>query len=295
MIVLDDLHAADTPSLLLLQFLARELGSTRVLLLGAFRDVDPIPRQAAYGDADRGRARAGHPSFAACGAERARCEGVRRADRFGDRLCGVGRSTPRGDRRKSALRVRGAAPAHAGRHPAGVARSQNRHPSERPRRHRPPAHSPLRRVQPRPGSGVRPRTGVRARGGRSCRRRLRRSTARAARRGDGRPRRLRRSGWPRSSSLRPRPHPRHALRGSHDRASSPAAQAGRRGARGALRCRTGTPHGRARVPLDRRRRLRQGRRLRPARRRSCLRAPRLRGGRTAVRERRRGARPLGPV
>jgi DNA-binding SARP family transcriptional activator len=44
-LVLDDLHAADTPSLLLLQFLARELGSTRVLLLGAFRDVDPIPGQ----------------------------------------------------------------------------------------------------------------------------------------------------------------------------------------------------------------------------------------------------------
>ena len=44
-LVLDDLHAADAPSLLLLQFLARELGSTRVLLLGAYRDVDPIPGQ----------------------------------------------------------------------------------------------------------------------------------------------------------------------------------------------------------------------------------------------------------
>jgi tetratricopeptide (TPR) repeat protein len=40
---LDDLHAADAPSLLLLQFLARELGSMRMLLLAAFRDVDPIP------------------------------------------------------------------------------------------------------------------------------------------------------------------------------------------------------------------------------------------------------------
>ena len=40
---LDDLHAADAPSLLLLRFLARELGSTRILLLGAYRDVDPIP------------------------------------------------------------------------------------------------------------------------------------------------------------------------------------------------------------------------------------------------------------
>jgi DNA-binding SARP family transcriptional activator len=42
-LVLDDLHAADTPSLLLLRFLARELGSTQILLLTAFRNVDPIP------------------------------------------------------------------------------------------------------------------------------------------------------------------------------------------------------------------------------------------------------------
>jgi predicted ATPase len=42
---LDDLHAADAPSLLLLRFLARELGSTRILLLGAYRDVDPVPGQ----------------------------------------------------------------------------------------------------------------------------------------------------------------------------------------------------------------------------------------------------------
>ncbi len=45
-IVLDDLHAADTPSLLLLQFLAREIAASRVLLVGAFRDVDPVPGDA---------------------------------------------------------------------------------------------------------------------------------------------------------------------------------------------------------------------------------------------------------
>jgi len=44
-LALDDLHAADTPSLLLLQFVARELGSMRVLLVGAYRDVDPIPTE----------------------------------------------------------------------------------------------------------------------------------------------------------------------------------------------------------------------------------------------------------
>jgi DNA-binding SARP family transcriptional activator len=42
-IVLDDLHAADEPSLLMLQFIARELGESRALVLGAYRDVDPTP------------------------------------------------------------------------------------------------------------------------------------------------------------------------------------------------------------------------------------------------------------
>ena len=45
-LVLDDLHAADAPSLLLLQFLARDLGSVRILVVGAYRDVDPVPGEA---------------------------------------------------------------------------------------------------------------------------------------------------------------------------------------------------------------------------------------------------------
>jgi tetratricopeptide (TPR) repeat protein len=44
-LVIDDLHAADAPSLLLLQFIARELGSAHILLIGAYRSVDPIPGQ----------------------------------------------------------------------------------------------------------------------------------------------------------------------------------------------------------------------------------------------------------
>jgi DNA-binding SARP family transcriptional activator len=40
-LVFDDLHAADEPSLLLLRFLARELGDTRLLVVGAYRDIDP--------------------------------------------------------------------------------------------------------------------------------------------------------------------------------------------------------------------------------------------------------------
>jgi hypothetical protein len=39
-LVLDDLHWADKPSLLLLQFLARELAGARLLVVGAYRDVE---------------------------------------------------------------------------------------------------------------------------------------------------------------------------------------------------------------------------------------------------------------
>ena len=39
-LVLDDLHAADAPSLLLLRFAVRELGDARVLLVGAYRDIE---------------------------------------------------------------------------------------------------------------------------------------------------------------------------------------------------------------------------------------------------------------
>ena len=40
-VVLDDVHAADEPSLLLLRFVAREIAASRMLIVGAFRDVDP--------------------------------------------------------------------------------------------------------------------------------------------------------------------------------------------------------------------------------------------------------------
>ena len=40
MLVLDDLHWADKPSLLLLQFFAREMGGSRLMVLGCYRDVE---------------------------------------------------------------------------------------------------------------------------------------------------------------------------------------------------------------------------------------------------------------
>jgi DNA-binding SARP family transcriptional activator len=45
LLLLDDLHAADEPSLILLQFLARELPDSRVLILAAYRDIDPTLRE----------------------------------------------------------------------------------------------------------------------------------------------------------------------------------------------------------------------------------------------------------
>src|SRR4029450_7187613 len=41
LLVLDDLHAADTPSLLLLRFASGELPRGRVLVVGSYRDPDP--------------------------------------------------------------------------------------------------------------------------------------------------------------------------------------------------------------------------------------------------------------
>ena len=44
LVVLDDLHAADEPSLLLLRFIVRWLDQSRLLVLGTYRDVDPTLR-----------------------------------------------------------------------------------------------------------------------------------------------------------------------------------------------------------------------------------------------------------
>lgn len=48
-VVLDDLHWADTPSLLLLQHIARELAGMRLLIVGTFRDTD-VARQSALAE-----------------------------------------------------------------------------------------------------------------------------------------------------------------------------------------------------------------------------------------------------
>ena len=48
-LVLDDVHAADEPSLLLLEFVARTIGDARLLVVCAYRDVDPMLRDPLIG------------------------------------------------------------------------------------------------------------------------------------------------------------------------------------------------------------------------------------------------------
>jgi predicted ATPase len=42
LLVLDDLHAADEPSRLLLEFLVRQLRGARLLVVGTFRDIEAV-------------------------------------------------------------------------------------------------------------------------------------------------------------------------------------------------------------------------------------------------------------
>jgi DNA-binding SARP family transcriptional activator len=154
-LVLDDLHAADAPSLLLLRFLARQLWSSGMLLLAAYRDVDPPPAQ----------------PLTEMLAEVAREPVTRRlslgglsagevVDRVADRIRVARCGAERGDRGESALRWRDRPPALRRGRPVRVhGRAWARPPPERPRCHRPPAQPPLRRVRPRAGArlGARPR------------------------------------------------------------------------------------------------------------------------------------------
>ncbi|MFN7955458.1 MAG: ATP-binding protein [bacterium] len=60
LVVLEDLHAADPSSLLLLEFLAREVGRARLVVLGTYRESSSTPRR-------RSRSRAWHGSRTRCG------------------------------------------------------------------------------------------------------------------------------------------------------------------------------------------------------------------------------------
>src|SRR5204863_7260691 len=49
-LLLDDMHAADEPSLLLLRFLSREIARSRPFVVAAYRDVDPNRDRTACSD-----------------------------------------------------------------------------------------------------------------------------------------------------------------------------------------------------------------------------------------------------
>src|SRR5205823_13060994 len=59
LVVLDDVHWADAPSLRLLEFLAPELGDSRILLVGTYRATE-LSRQHPLSNALGGLARAPH-------------------------------------------------------------------------------------------------------------------------------------------------------------------------------------------------------------------------------------------
>ena len=88
-LVLDDLHAADEPSLLLLQFVARELAHSRILVVGAYRDVDPTLTEPLRDTLSAARAGAGHAQAPARRPHRDRRRAVRAAPSWSRR------STPR--------------------------------------------------------------------------------------------------------------------------------------------------------------------------------------------------------
>ena len=78
--MLDDLHAADEPSLLLLRFVAREIAASRVLIVCAYRDVDPAlgdPLSSALAELVREQAQ--RPHSRSPGSTRARRGRIRRA------------------------------------------------------------------------------------------------------------------------------------------------------------------------------------------------------------------------
>jgi hypothetical protein len=83
LVVLDDLHAADEPSLLLLRFLAQTVTDERVVLVGAYRDAEPRVHELAelFGDL----ARVGR---------RVRLRGLSRAEVGGYMLRVAGRPPP---------------------------------------------------------------------------------------------------------------------------------------------------------------------------------------------------------
>jgi hypothetical protein len=191
-LVLDDLHWADKPSLLLLEFVAREASQARLLILGTYRDVE-LGRQ--------------HPLSHTL-AELARAQLTRRIvlrglsapdiGRFIEITAGAqpprrsGRGRPSGDRGQPLLRQRGRAPARR-RRPAQECQSrqvvERDDSAGRARGGRPPARSAVGGLQRGAHRGLRGRARVRPRRARAGERSRCRPAARRSRRSGRRPHR----------------------------------------------------------------------------------------------------------
>jgi predicted ATPase len=163
-LVLDDLHAADVPSLLLLQFLARELGSTRMLLLGSYRDVDPIPGRPLtemLAEVAREPVTRRLPLGGMSEREVAEYVELTASEIATPELVAALHEETEGNplfvgEIARLLSVEGVPPGSA-------PPSSARHPPERPRRHRAPAQPPLGGVQSSAGTGIRARARVHTR------------------------------------------------------------------------------------------------------------------------------------
>ena len=233
-LVLDDLHAADQPSLLLLRFLARELGPMGLLVVGAYRDVAPVPGPALVDLLAELTREPVTRRMVLGGLSEREIARVRRADRDRRARRRARRRTARDDRRQPA--VRGRARAAAGGRAGGHARARV------PRSRRacamssaagsatsPPACLRVARLACVLGREFpRRRPGAHARRGRG-------GAARRARRGGRRTDPHRGAGRPWPPALRAHPHPRHARRRAGRGAAPAAPRARGDGARAAPR------------------------------------------------------------
>ena len=154
-LILDDLHAADASSLLLVRFLAREVGGIPLLVLAAYRDVDPIPgAPLAEMVADVGR-EPGSVRLELGGLSEREVGAVRGADRGGHRIGGAGVGAAPRDRGQPALRGRDGPAARRGRRHGGWRRRRSPgHPRERQRRDRAPGRPPVGGLRPRAATRI---------------------------------------------------------------------------------------------------------------------------------------------
>ena len=193
LLVLEDVHWADAPTLLLLRHLARA-GTMRVLLLATFRDTEADVPGVAVGDARRPAPlrRRPAPARRALRRRRRRVRPARRRRRARRGAARARRRDPRPHRGQRVPRLRALARARrdrdggAGRRhdPGHAVAGRAREPGERPRGRQPAARAAGAADQRPARAGRDGRRGVRARR-RPARRRARR--ARAARRRSTRP------------------------------------------------------------------------------------------------------------